>query len=187
MYEIHCISLKWMICCYKFTCTFCRLAEASLISWGTSKHLAVVTFALTSHCWKSLKLVRNLCCKICSLLWHPFEACRQRLDLSHQGSRREQGREERQDSVRWQCFCLVLWREVRLTWTPPTNYKHLTEASGNPLEVSNSLKVKHVNWVSQIWQISTSRVIQYEQFLQAFSYLGTGHGNTAITIWTSMT
>lgn len=73
----------------KVTCIFCRLAETSLIFWGTSKHLAVAIFALTSHCWKSLKVVRNLCCKICSLLWHPFEAWRQRLGLPHQGSRRE--------------------------------------------------------------------------------------------------
>lgn len=62
------------------TCIFWRLVETSLIFWGISKHLAVVIFALTSHCWKSLKALRNLCCNICSLFWQPLDACRQRLN-----------------------------------------------------------------------------------------------------------
>lgn len=36
--------------------------------------------------------------------------------------------------------------KVRLIWIPPTKFKHLTEAPGNPLEAFSSLKVKHVNW-----------------------------------------
>lgn len=61
------------------TCIFWRLVWTSLIFWGISKHLAVVIFTLTNHCWKSLKALRNLCCKICSLFWQPLDACKQRL------------------------------------------------------------------------------------------------------------
>ena len=65
---------------HTLTCIFWRLVETSLIFWGMSKHLAVVIFALTNHCWKSLKALRNLCCKICSLFWQPLDACKQRLE-----------------------------------------------------------------------------------------------------------
>lgn len=36
--------------------------------------------------------------------------------------------------------------KVKLTWIPPTHFKHLTEAPGNPLESFSSIKVKHINW-----------------------------------------
>lgn len=36
--------------------------------------------------------------------------------------------------------------KFRFTWTPPTKFKHLSEAPGNPLEAFSSLKVKHMNW-----------------------------------------
>ena len=65
---------------HTLTCIFWRLVETSLIFWGMSKLLAVVIFALTNHCWKSLKALRNLCCKICSLFWQPLDACKQRLE-----------------------------------------------------------------------------------------------------------
>lgn len=46
------MSLTWILC---------RAIEASVTLCGTSKHLAVLIFALTNHCWKSLSAVRNLC------------------------------------------------------------------------------------------------------------------------------
>jgi len=50
--------------------------------------------------------------------------------------------------------------EVRLTWIPPTNFKHLAEAPGNALEAFSSLKAKHINWditVTDMTGISVSR------------------------------
>lgn len=62
--------------------------------------------------------------------------------------------------------------KVRLTWIPPTKFKHFTEAPGNPLEAFSSLKAKHVNWditVTDRTGVSVSRVTQHTQaqFLQA--------------------
>lgn len=50
--------------------------------------------------------------------------------------------------------------KVRLTWIPPTKFKHLTEAPGYPLEAFSSLKVKRVNCdisVTDMTGISVSR------------------------------
>lgn len=61
------------------TWILCRAVEASATFWGTSKHLAVLILALTSHCWKSLSAARNLCSSRRSLFWHSRDALRLRL------------------------------------------------------------------------------------------------------------
>ena len=70
---------------FPFTWIFWRLEDASLRFCGTSKHLAVLILALTSHCWKSLKAERKPWSSSFSLLWHPLEAWRLRLEHKTHG------------------------------------------------------------------------------------------------------
>ena len=65
---------------FPLTWIFWRLEDASLRFCGTSKHLAVLILALTSHCWNSLKAERKPWSSSFSLLWHPLEAWRLRLE-----------------------------------------------------------------------------------------------------------
>lgn len=76
-----CLMTFYSQCC---TWIFCKLDEASLRFWGTSKHLAVLILALTNHCWNSLKAERNPCSSSFSLLWHSLEAWRLRLGTNQE-------------------------------------------------------------------------------------------------------
>lgn len=80
------MSISWTVA-VSLTWILCRAVEASVTLCGTSKHLAVLILALTNHCWKSLRAVRNLCSNKRSLFWHSLDARRLRLE----GTREEKG------------------------------------------------------------------------------------------------
>ncbi len=73
------IEWKTIVNQYDVTWIFCRLDDASARFWGTSKHLAVLIFALTSHCWKSRNTARKRCSRSFSFPWHSRHAWRLRL------------------------------------------------------------------------------------------------------------
>lgn len=85
------------------TWIFCKLDEASLTFWGTSKHLAVLILALTNHCWNSLKAERNPCSSSFSLLWHSLDAWRLRLETSQ---------EEKNIFLHSTCIIVIQFRDL---------------------------------------------------------------------------